>query len=643
MSRFDNHGISTVVGAILVLGLIVSVAAVVKLTYVPDVKKQLEADHMQEVIDGFSGLKAQMDTMQAMTASGSGYASTSRIPMGGGSLPGLDPSTTSGTLTLDPDYGSLDITAYDYVTGNLTPRRASSPIGRLTYQSNNKYYADQQITWEGGMIVLSQPSGSVMLSPPPLAASRESDPLRKPVFIFNPQRLNGTPQALSSSTVATVRASLYPANNVYSGGNVTNATITLVSDHAPIWASYFRSSLADAGLAEGTNFVLTTPDSRTMSLFIVGDGPTVGLYVTDSLFNAGLGTAGVAVGPPLPTPVPSATPSPSPPSSPTILFESTSYAGAEGSTIPVMVLRAGNSSGEARVDYAITGGDATPANYTISPSPGTITFGDGESSKEITITAIDNPDYGGDRTIILWLSNAVNASLGGQTSTTVTIQENDLPYTNVQFASATYTAEEGAGPVQVVVSRTGNTGITSRVEYYRNGGSASYTGDYSLSPAPGILTFNPGETTKTITVTVVDDSAAEQDETAILALRNPVGCAIAPPTSTTVTINDNELYSYAITASNPWSPTASDNITVTARARSGRTLTGYLGGVYFTSNRAPDTFTYYDSSHAYTFTAGDNGVHVFDGDANLVYRNGMHTVTVRSVPGSVTASVNIRY
>lgn len=74
MSRFDNHGISTVVGAILVLGLIVSVAAVVKLTYVPDVKKQLEADHMQEVIDGFSGIKAQLDTMQAMTASGSGYA-----------------------------------------------------------------------------------------------------------------------------------------------------------------------------------------------------------------------------------------------------------------------------------------------------------------------------------------------------------------------------------------------------------------------------------------------------------------------------------------------------------------------------------------------------------------------------------------
>ena len=34
-----------------------------------------------------------------------------------------------------------------------------------------------------------------------------------------------------------------------------------------------------------------------------------------------------------------------------------------------------------------------------------------------------------------------------------------------------------------------------------------------LSPRPGVLTFNPGETTKTITITVNGDNRREPDET----------------------------------------------------------------------------------------------------------------------------------
>jgi Tol biopolymer transport system component len=99
---------------------------------------------------------------------------------------------------------------------------------------------------------------------------------------------------------------------------------------------------------------------------------------------------------------------------------------------------------------------------------------------------------------------------------------------------------EGAGTLTLTVSldRVSNTPVT--VSYAVSGGTATGGGvDYVL--APGTLTFPAGQTQRTITVGIVDDSVAESAETIIVTLSSPTGGAsLGTRSSATVTIRDNE-------------------------------------------------------------------------------------------------------
>ena len=60
--------------------------------------------------------------------------------------------------------------------------------------------------------------------------------------------------------------------------------------------------------------------------------------------------------------------------------------------------------------------------------------------------------------------------------------------------------------------------------------------DYTLSPASSVV-FNPGETTKTIAVQVVDNLVVEPSETVIVNLFAGAGYGLGSFTSATVTIS----------------------------------------------------------------------------------------------------------
>ncbi|MBA3514848.1 MAG: PQQ-dependent sugar dehydrogenase [Pyrinomonadaceae bacterium] len=108
---------------------------------------------------------------------------------------------------------------------------------------------------------------------------------------------------------------------------------------------------------------------------------------------------------------------------------------------------------------------------------------------------------------------------------------------------------EGEGSVHLTVTRSGNTSAPATVGYATsdtagsNGcnisnGSASSRCDYST--AIGTVTFAAGEASKTISIPIVDDSYAEGSESFIISLTSSTGSSLGPPTTATVTINDNE-------------------------------------------------------------------------------------------------------
>ena len=112
---------------------------------------------------------------------------------------------------------------------------------------------------------------------------------------------------------------------------------------------------------------------------------------------------------------------------------------------------------------------------------------------------------------------------------------------SVQFSTSTASAAETANAtteVALVVTRTGNTSAPATVDYASVDGTASERSDYLA--ARGTLHFAAGETSKTITVYIVDDAFGEGLETFDLTLSNPTGAVLGVQATTTITIESDE-------------------------------------------------------------------------------------------------------
>jgi hypothetical protein len=136
---------------------------------------------------------------------------------------------------------------------------------------------------------------------------------------------------------------------------------------------------------------------------------------------------------PTPTPSPTVTPTPTPTPGPNfVAFSSSNYNVDEfGGHADVTVVRSGDASGTASVDYTtfdetLGVGHATQASdYEIAL--GTLTFAPGEVSKTFPVLIVDDKLVEGNETIGLTLSNpaGTGVSLGTPTSAEVTILDND--------------------------------------------------------------------------------------------------------------------------------------------------------------------------------------------------------------------------
>ncbi|MEO6808560.1 MAG: Calx-beta domain-containing protein, partial [Isosphaeraceae bacterium] len=109
----------------------------------------------------------------------------------------------------------------------------------------------------------------------------------------------------------------------------------------------------------------------------------------------------------------------------------------------------------------------------------------------------------------------------------------------LQFASSVFSVNEGAGTAIITVTRTaGNLGAVT-IPYLAFGGTAVPGLDYT--PTSGLLVFGDGETVKSFTVPIIDNTITQPDRSVILALGAPSGGAtLGPLASATLIIHDND-------------------------------------------------------------------------------------------------------
>ena len=195
--------------------------------------------------------------------------------------------------------------------------------------------------------------------------------------------------------------------------------------------------------------------------------------------------------------------------------------------------------------FPASGANAPPAicqNPQIAPN---ITCGFAPPSTLATVFNGISPNgawrlYGGD------YGPVDEGTIGGGWSLIITTNGPALP--SVQFGAANFTAAE-SGVASLMVTRTGDTTGASSVSYASQdtftfsdcaaaGATANQRCDYTLMR--GTVSFAAGETSKTITVPIVDDLYMESAETFTVALSSPTGASVGTQGTATVTITDND-------------------------------------------------------------------------------------------------------
>ena len=218
------------------------------------------------------------------------------------------------------------------------------------------------------------------------------------------------------------------------------------------------------------------------------------------------------------------------------------------------------------VDYATAGGSAT-AGTDYTTTTGTLTFDAGDTTKAVTVAVLADTDDEDDETLTLALSNATPAEVGIGTAGTGTIIDDDgLPRLSVAGAAA---PEAGGGLTFTVTLSPAHDG-TVTVDYATAGGTATAGTDYTATT--GTLTFAATETSRTVTVAVLDDGTDEDDETVTLALSNPANAGIGNGRAAGTILDDDDVHLTLV--ENVSAPENSGNLTfeVTLDAASDRTI-----------------------------------------------------------------------
>lgn len=309
-------------------------------------------------------------------------------------------------------------------------------------------------------------------------------------------------------------------------GNDLNSAVTV--DYTATGVS--ATAGADYTATSGTLTFAVGETSRLIAIPIVNDG----LKETNETFRVVLSnpSAGTSLG------TPSLITITLQDNDPGFEFAQSDYIFLENSGKALInILRQDDLNTTASVDY-FTANESAIAGEDYVAASGTLTFAAGELWKQIRIDLVNDSLFEtGERFLVRLVNPTGGAVLGTRQTAGVTIQENDLGF---EFAQASFNASEYGGSVTVTVIREqDNANAPATVDYFTENFTAVAGMDYT--GVSGTLSFAPGETSKFITVTILNDEIVESTEYFTLKLGSPTGgVPLGTRMSTVMWITDNE-------------------------------------------------------------------------------------------------------
>ena len=203
-------------------------------------------------------------------------------------------------------------------------------------------------------------------------------------------------------------------------------------------------------------------------------------------------------------------------------------------SVTVVATLSAASGRSVTVNAAASDGTATQGSD-FNAFSSTVTFASGETTKSVTIPLINDSSDEDDETFTVTLSSANNATISSATAT-ATITDDDAP---PALSIQTVSVAENAGTASLNVTLNAASEKTITVDYASSAGTACHCSSDFNAISSTTLTFSAGQTSKTISVTINDDSVDEMDETFDITLSNPSNATIAVATGT-ITVTDND-------------------------------------------------------------------------------------------------------
>ncbi len=412
----------------------------------------------------------------------------------------VDYTTADGSATAGSDYSAT--------SGTLT--FASGVASRtlpVTIAADTLTEGDETV-----LLRLANPGGGALLGAQSTAVLtiRDNDPAGS--FAFQPAAVRVT-ESMGEAVLSVRRT----------GGTVGTVTVDFAT----------ADGSADGSDYAGQTFTLTFAPGQTLqkvTIPIANDAISEGEeYFTATLANptngAKLGAASTAT-----VTIASADQA--------VQFQQLAYAASEAATQAlVAVKRTGSLAQPLTVDFATADGTAV-AGTDYTATAGTVSFAKGVATRTFAVPLIRHDKiYAPPRTVALSIANP-SAGVLGTSQATLTIKDDDVPGT-VQFAVDSASVSEGAGTATIKVVRTGKLDALQSVLLTTTDGSAIAGTNYV--DATQTLVFAAGETTKLVTVVVIDDGVVGPGALGVnLALGSPDGgAAVGPRAASTLWIVEN--------------------------------------------------------------------------------------------------------
>ncbi|MDZ7953731.1 Calx-beta domain-containing protein [Nostoc sp. DedQUE09] len=372
------------------------------------------------------------------------------------------------------------------------------------------------------------------------------------IILSNPSLITGAPNSTitnSSATVNIINDDSQPTISISdisvtegNTGTTTNANFTISLSNPSsqqITVNYNTSDStanaadSDYNSASGTITFNPGETSKTLSIGVVGDNK----FETDETFSVNLlGATNAAIADNL-----AVATIINDDNQPTISISDVSVSeGNTGTTTNAnfIVTLSNASYQQITVNYNTSDGTAQVTDSDYNSALGTITFNPGETSKVISIGVIGDNKAETNETFSVNLSAAANAAIADSLGVGNIIDDDNQPTITISDVSIIEGDTGTTTNANFTISLSNPSSQQVTVNYNTSDGTAQVA-DSDYNSASGTITFNPGETSKTLSIGVIGDNKAETNETFSVNLLGATNAAIADSLGIATIINDD--------------------------------------------------------------------------------------------------------